>query len=161
MITDAAIDAWRSRPAQERWLLGVPAAALLAVVLYIAVWEPLDGAIVRLRNELPELEARRELIRAQATELHSQASVPAAPVVNVALVQAAIERHRLKAALSSLEAAGQNRLRLAFSRVPFHAIWPLLQDLQTVNGIRIASLRVDRLDGGNVRLEAVLGAGDR
>lgn len=158
MIAHAAIDAWRSRPARERWLIGLPAVALLAVVLYIAVWEPLHGSILRLRSALPALEARRELIRAQTAEVRAQPGA-AAPVFNAALVQAAIERRQLKGALPSLEPAGENHFRLAFARVPFHAIWPLLQDLQRDQGIRIVSLRVDRLDGGNVRLEAVLGAG--
>lgn len=161
MIAQAAIDAWRSRPARERWLIGLPAVMLFAVVLYIAVWEPLHGSIVRLRSTLPELEARRELIRAQTAELRAPPGAAVAPVFNAALVQAAIERRQLKGALPSLEPAGEHRARLAFARVPFHAIWPLLQDLQMERGIRIVSLRADRLDGGNVRLEAVLGAGDR
>jgi type II secretory pathway component PulM len=161
MIAHAAIDAWRSRPARERWLIGLPAVALLVVVLYIALWEPLRGSIVRLRTTLPELEARRELVRAQAAELRVKPEAAAAPVLDAALVQALIERRQLKGALPALEAAGESRFRLAFARVPFHAIWPLLQDLQIDKGIRIVSLRVDRLDGGNVRLEAVLGAGER
>lgn len=160
MIAHAAFDAWRSRPARERWLIGLPAVALLVVVLHIAIWEPLRGSIVRLRTTLPELETRRELIRAQAADLRAQPGA-AVPVFDAALVQAAIERHQLKGALPALEPAGDNRARLAFTHVPFHAIWPLLQDLQKDKGMRIVSLRVDRLDGGNVRLEAVLGAGDR
>lgn len=159
MIANATIDAWRNRPARERWLIGLPAVALLVVVLYIAVWEPLHGSIVRLRATLPDLEARRELIRAQTAELRAQSAAAVAPVFNAALVQSAIERRQLKGALPSLEPAGENRFRLAFARVPFYAIWPLLQDLQMDKGIRIVSLRADRLDGGNVRLEAVLGAG--
>jgi type II secretory pathway component PulM len=158
MKAQATIDAWRSRPARERWLIGLPAVTLLAVVLYIAVWEPLHGSILRLRSALPALEARRELIRAQTAEVRAQPGA-AAPAFNAALVQAAIERRQLKGALPSLEPAGENHFRLAFAHVPFHAIWPLLQDLQRDQGIRIVSLRVDRLDGGNVRLEAVLGAG--
>jgi type II secretory pathway component PulM len=161
MMQYAAIDAWRSRPARERWLLGLPAVALLAVVLYVAAWEPLHESILRLRGTLPELEARRESIRAQAAELRAQPGPAAAPGFNAALVQAALERRQLRGALPALEPAGENRNRLAFARVPFDAIWPLLQDLQMDHGIRIVSLRVDRLDGGNVRLEAVLGAGDR
>ena len=160
MIAHAAIDAWRSRPARERWLIGLPAITLLAVVLELGLWEPLHDSILRLSSMLPELEARREVIRAQAAELRAPPRA-AATMLNAALVQAAIERRQLTGALPSLEAAGENRIRLAFARVPFHAIWPLLQDLQTERGARIVSLRMDRLDGGNVRLETVLGAGDR
>jgi type II secretory pathway component PulM len=161
MIAHAAIDAWRSRPAREQWLIGLPVGALLAVVLYIALWEPLHVSILRLRATLPELEAKRDLIRAQVAELRAQPDAAATPVFNIALVQAAIDQRRLQGALPALEPAGENRARLAYARVPFHAVWPLLQGLQMDRGIRIVSLRVDRLDGGNVRLEAVLGAGER
>jgi len=159
MIARTAIDAWRSRPARERWLIGLPAVALFVVVLYVTAWEPLHDSILRLRAALPEREARRELIRAQVAELRAQPGAGGAPAFNAAFVQAAIQRRQLQGALPALEPAGENRARLAFARVPFHAIWPLLQDLQIDKGIRIVSLRVDRLDGGNVRLEAVLGAG--
>ena len=161
MIASASIDAWRSRPARERWLIGVPAAALFAVVVYIGVWEPLQASTVHLRAAVPELEARRETIRAQAAELRAQPAAAGAAAFNPALVQAAIERRQLRSAQPSLDPSGENRARLAFARVPFHAIWPLLQDLQADRGIRIVSLRMDRLDGGNVRLEAVLGTGER
>jgi len=158
MIGRASLDAWRNRPARERWLIGLPAAALAAVVLYIAAWEPLHGSTLRLRGRLPELQARLETVRAQAAELRAPpgASVPA---LDIAAVHAALERRQLKGALPVVEPAGGNRARLAFARVPFHAVWPLLQDLQTGRGLRIVSLRTDRLDDGNVRLEAVLGAG--
>lgn len=157
----AAIDAWRNRPARERWLIGVPAAALLAAVLYVAGWELLHGSIVRLRAALPELEARQEVIRAQTAELRGQPAAAAVPALDAATIHGVLEGRQLKGALPALEPAGDNRLRLAFARVPFHAAWPLLQELQMNKGIRIVSLRMDRLDGGNVRLESVLGAGDR
>jgi type II secretory pathway component PulM len=161
MILDAAIDSWRSRPARERWLIGLPSAALLAVVLYIGIWEPLHGSIAHLRSVLPEREARRELIRGETAELRAQPAAPAASAANAASVQAAIERRQLQGALPALEPAGENRSRLSFARVPFHALWPLLQDLQLDKGIRIVSLRVDRPDGGNVRVDAILGTGER
>lgn len=160
MNVHATMAAWRNRPARERWLIGLPAVLLLGAALYIGVWEPLHGSIVRLRGALPALEARRDVIRAQAAELRAP-SAAAAPAFSTATVLAALERRQLKGALPSLEAADGGRARLAFAKVPFHAVWPLLQDLQADRGIRIVSLRVDRLDGGNVRLEAVLGAGER
>ena len=161
MIAQGALDGWRNRPVRERWLIGLPAAALLAAILYLAVWEPLHASLLRLRAALPELEAQRELIRAQAVELRAQPAPAAAPAFNAALVQSVIEHRQLKGAAPTLEAAGENRARLAFARVPFHALWPLLQDLQADRGIRIVSLRVDRLDAANVRVDAILGTGER
>ena len=160
MSAHAAIAAWRNRPARERWLIGLPAVLLLGAVLYIAVWEPLHGSIARLRGALPALEARRAVIVAQAAELRAPSGT-AAPAFSTATVQAALDRRQLTGALPKLEATDGGRARLAFAKVPFHSVWPLLQDLQVDRGIRIVSMRVDRLDGGNVRLEAVLGAGER
>ena len=160
MSAHAAIAAWRNRPARERWLIGLPAVLLLGAVLYIGLWEPLQGSIARLRGALPALEARRAVIHAQAAELRAPSGT-AAPAFSTATVQAALDRRQLTGALPKLEATDGGRARLAFAKVPFHSVWPLLQDLQVDRGIRIVSLRVDRLDGGNVRLEAVLGAGER
>ncbi len=161
MIGQSALDGWRNRPPREQWLIGLPAVALLATILYVAAWEPLHGSLLRLRAALPELEARRELVRAQAAELRARPAPATASVFNAATVQTALERRQLKGAAPTLDAAGENRARLAFARVPFHALWPLLQELQVDRGIRIVSLRVDRLDAANVRVDAVLGTGDR
>ncbi|MEP7083525.1 MAG: type II secretion system protein GspM [Betaproteobacteria bacterium] len=161
MIGQQTFDRWRNRPPREQWLIGVPVLALTAMLLYVGAWEPLQASLRRLRTALPELEARRESVRAQAAELRSQPATASAPALNAALVRAAIERRQLSGATPTLDAAGENRARLAFARIPFHALWPLLQDLQTDRGIRIVSLRVDRLDSANVRVDALLGAGDR
>ena len=161
MSVQDTLDRWRNRPAREQWLIGVPAVALLAVVLYIGAWEPLRRATDRLRTRLPEQAARREQVRAQIAELRAQPAPAAAPALDVGLVRAAIERRQLAGAQPVLEPAGQNRARLAFARAPFHAIWPLLQDLQTERGIRLLSLRLDRQDAGSVRVEAILGTGER
>ena len=161
MIGQGARDSWRNRPRREQWLIGVPAVALLAVLLYVAVWEPMHASLARLRAALPEVEARRELVRAQATELRALPRTTAPTALNAASVQGVIERRQLKGSAPTLEAAGESRARLGFARVPFHALWPLLQDLQTDKGIRIVSLRVDRLDSANVRVDALLAAGER
>jgi len=157
------IDHWRNRPAREQWLIGVPVVALLAAVLYLGAWEPLRGSVARLRAALPDAEARRELVRMQTAELRAQPAPAAGTVAapSAPLVQAALERRQLKSAQPTLEPAGEGRARLAFARVPFHALWPLLQELQNDRGVRVVSMRMDRLDGGNVRFEAVLGTGER
>jgi type II secretory pathway component PulM len=114
MSAQAAISAWRNRPARERWLIGLPAVLLVGVVLYIAVWEPLHGSIARL----PALETRRAVIHAQAAELRAPSGA-AAPAFSAATVQAALDRRQLAGALPPLEGADAGRARLAFAKVPF------------------------------------------
>ena len=154
-------DAWRNRPARERWLLAAPLAALAIAATYIGAIEPLRASAQAMRVALPALEARRDVVRAQTQELRAATTAPRANRLDLALIQAALERHRLKDAQPVLEASGESRVRLALARAPFFAIWPLLQQLQTEHGIRIVSLRVDRIDSGFARVDAMLAAGDR
>ena len=187
MIGARALDHWRNRPARERWLLGLPALALLVVALYIGVWEPLRASTARLSGQLPEMEARRERIRVQTAELRGQPgapnatgapstpsmpstpstpSTPAARAASASVVQtqilAAIDRQQMRGAAPAIDRSGDStdRVRLVFPRVAFHAVWPLLQDLQKTSGIRVIALRVDRIDAANARFEASLGAAD-
>ena len=142
-------------------MIGIPAAALIVVATFVGVIEPLQSASRNLRTNLPALEARRDAIRAQAQELRSQAARPATAAVDNAVIQAALARHRLTELQPVVEAKGDNRTRLHLPRAPFFSIWPLFQTLQTDHGIRIVSLRIDKLDAANARVEAMLAAGDR
>lgn len=159
MSLRARYDEWRSRPLPERWMISLPIAALVAAALYIGVWEPLVVSIGRLRAALPELVAQKDAIRAQADELRSASAPSVAPSLRTTMISASLERRELAGA-GTIEPVGENRARLAFAHVPFHSLWPLLQDLQNEQGLRIVSLRMDRLDAGNVRVEAVLAAGE-
>lgn len=161
MSVRSAWDNWRNRPARERWMIGAPVVALLAVALYMGAWEPLDASSRRLRTSLPELALQRAAIRSQAEELRSQAAGAGGPALRTTAISAALERRQLGGAQFTIEPSGANRARLAAARVPFHALWPLLQDLQNEQGWRVISLRVDRVDASQVRVEAVLGSGER
>jgi type II secretory pathway component PulM len=155
-------DAWRNAGNARRLVFGLPATALIVAAVYIGVIEPLDASSANLRALLPSLEARRDVVRAQAQELRSQAVRPAASAaLDAVTVQAALARHRLADMQPVVESKGDNRIRLNLPRAPFFAIWPLFQTLQNDHGVRIVSLRVDRLDAANARVEAMLAAGDR
>ncbi len=154
-------DDWRNRPARERWMIGAPVVALLAVGLYLGAWEPLDASARRLRASLPELALQRDAILSQAEALRSPGAGTPAPALRTTAIAAALERRQLGGARFTIEPSGTNRARLAAARVPFHAVWPLLQDLQNEQGLRVVSLRIDRVDASFVRVEATLGAGER
>lgn len=160
----ALIDSWRNRRLRERWLIGAPIVALIVVVLYVGLIEPLRASSQKLRSGLPALEARREIVRAQTRESAARppaTTTPSKATLDPALIQAALERHRLKASSPTVEAVGTDRARLALARVPFFAIWPFFQTLQNDQGLRVVSLRVDRLDASTARVEATIAAGDR
>ena len=121
----------------------------------------------RITYILPQGNALTDSVasaQAQVQELRSQQARPAkagVAAVDGAAVHAALARHRLAESQPVVETKGENRTRLHLPRAPFFAIWPLFQTLQTENGIRIVSLRIDKLDASNARVEAMLAAGDR
>ena len=156
-MSASKLDAWRNRPARERWLIGAPVVALAIVGLYLGVIEPMRDASMRMRAGLPALESRRSTIAAQTAELKSAPSTPAR-ALNIVAIQSLLARFGLSALNPALEPAGDNRARLALQRAPFFALWPFFQALQAEHGVRIVSLRIDRLDASQARVEAVLAA---
>ena len=164
----ALTDHWRNRPAHERWLIGVPTLALIGAIAWLGIIEPLSGITARLVRALPGIEANQARIRAQAADVRAHPVASGAVVARsgnpsaiITVAQAAIERHRLRGAMPVLERADDARVRLAFARVPFHSVWPLLQDLQAQSGIRVVALRIDRIDASLVRVDATLVTGER
>ena len=164
----AVIDHWRNRPAHERWLLGVPVLALIGAIAWLGIVEPLSGIAARLERALPGVEARQARIRAQVADVRAHPVASGAvvarsgnPAAIITVAQAAIERHRLRSAMPVIERADDARVRLAFARVPFHSVWPLLQDLQAQSGIRVVALRIDRIDASLARVDATLATGER
>ena len=156
------LDHWRNRPARERWLIGAPVLALVAVLFYVGLLEPLAESTSRLSRTLPDIEARHRRIKAETSEARAQPSAaaqvqrPTSASAAIVAVQAAIDRQQLRDASPAIERPDETRVRLAFARIAFHSIWPLLEDLQKRSGIRVISLRVDRIDPANARFEATL-----
>ena len=162
------IDHWRNRPPHERWLIGVPTLALVGVIAWLGIIEPLASITTRLERALPGIEAYQARIRAQAADVRAHPVASGAVVARadtasaiMTVVQAAIDRHQLRTASPVLERADDNRVRFALARVPFHSVWPLLQDLQAKSGIRVVALHIDRIDASLARVEATLGTGER
>ena len=132
MRLTAFIDHWRNRPAHERWLIGLPALALIGAIAWLAIIEPLSAITARLERALPAIEANEARIRAQAADVRAHPIASGAVIARsgnvsaiIAVAQSAIDRHRLRSAMPVLERADDARVRLAFARVPFHSIWPL------------------------------------
>lgn len=157
----AILDAWRDRRAGERWLIAIPVIALIVIGLEVGVVEPLQAATARIRASLPLLEAQRERIRAETQEFRSRPAQPLQRALERAHVEAALERHGLKGIAATIEAVAGGRLRVALPSAPFFAVWPVLQTLQTEQGARVVTLRIDRLDASNARIEAVLATAGR
>lgn len=164
----SVIDHWRNRPPHERWLIGLPTLALAATIAWLGIIEPMSAITTRLERALPGIEADQARIRAQAADVRAHPVASGAVValsgnvsaiINVA--QSAIDRHRLRSATPVLERADDARVRLAFARVPFHSVWPLLQDLQAQSGIRVVALRIDRIDASLARVDVTLATGER
>jgi type II secretory pathway component PulM len=152
------VDAWRNRRPFERWMILAPAVALVVVVLEIGVVEPLSAASARMRAALPTKIAQRDLVDAQAREVRSTTGASAPRALDRTAIEPTLTKFGIPAGQASVEAAGNDRLRLAIARAPFHALVPLLATLQQQHGVRAVALRIDRLDASDARLEATLAA---
>lgn len=167
MTLSTLIDGWRNRPAHERWLIGAPVVALVVAVAYLGIIEPLSRAHSRLERSLPALEMREMRIRSQAADVRAHPVSGSSAVARsgnaqavIGVAQGAIERHRLRSASPTVERADDTRVRIAFARVPFHAVWPFFEELQSRFGVRVIALRIDRIDASLARVEATVVSGE-
>jgi len=161
LISLRLADSWRNRRPYERWLIGLPVAALLVAALQIGIVEPLQQASARLRASLPGLDARRDRIKAEIASLAAPAQSAQLPALDRAALDAALARHGVQGAGATIDTTTDGRVRLALPNAPFFALWPLLQTLQSGHGARVAALRVDRLDATNARVEVVFAPAGR
>jgi type II secretory pathway component PulM len=156
---ESLADAWRNRRPLERWMMLAPAAALVVVALELGVVEPLGAASARMRAALPAKIAERDAVQAQAAELRAMPPSSARRTLSRPAIEDALAKSGIDATQATLESAGDDRLRLAIARAPFHALVPLLATLQQQLGVRAVTLRIDRLDAAHARLEATLASG--
>jgi type II secretory pathway component PulM len=147
--THSTFDAWRNRPGRERWLIGLPLVALVIVALYIGVIEPMRDASRAMRASLLALESRRATVNSQAAELRGGGSANPKPL-SLPAIQSLLFRFQLSALNPTVDSAGANRARLSIARVPFFAIWPMLEALQSEQAVRLL-LRIDWLDSATAR----------
>lgn len=98
----ALVGWWQGLAARERRVLGLGAGVLVAVAVYLLLWEPPADGIRKLQADLPGLYAQDASLRAMATEA---TSLRAAAGITTVIAPA----DRLGAVRRSLQRAGLSR----------------------------------------------------
>ena len=143
---------WRMRPARERRLLAIGAAAV-GVLLFVALaWLPVARAHERFERELPALRASVEALRQQAQEVRRLRSIPVAPAAAAA---PAGSLPPLPGAQVSVPSPG--RVRLAAADVAFAALLDWLAAAEAAQGLHVESAHIEALPTtGRVRADITL-----
>lgn len=151
---------------ERRWLAG-GAAAVLVVALAGLLWWPLQEERARLAQRVEQhrqtlawmLSARERLVGRQVARQTLRES--AGDKSLLALVDAGVRRHGFEDQLRRAEPAGDTRVRLWLTAVPFASLVQWLESLQQRYGVSVKELRLERTGPGQVEAQLVLHAAGR
>lgn len=153
---------WRARAPRERAVLGIGATALLAALLYVAVWEPASSARARLSASLPRLRAQLQDMRQQQEEILAlrRQAAGAAPQADLkAVLQGSIARSGFGKSVMRLDALSPQRVAFAAGPIDFDGWLAWVSALQRDFGMRIERCNVAAAGAGMVRVDATFAAG--
>ncbi len=151
---------WNALEPRERTLVAAGGAVLLAVVLWVGVWEPLD----RHRDVLAERVAANQALADWLTRLEQRLpSGPAEPPTAtldgrspLAVVDQSARAAGLAGALQRIEPGSRGEIRVTLERAEFPALMGWLGELVENRPFRVVSVRADRVEPGRVDATLVL-----
>ena len=140
---------WEALAPRERRVLAGGAAVLLAVLLYVAAWEPLAQSRDAWRLRVTAAETDLAWMRAAAPRV--QAGGAAAPARAdgrslLARVDASAREAGLGPALLRVEPVGAGQVRVTFEQAGFDALMHWLETLAR-DGVRVGEFSAQRADG--------------
>lgn len=150
---------WRLRTRPERIAIALAGAAVVLMLLWLIVLDPLQRDSDRLARRL--VDQRGALVEAQrqANEIAGLArSAPVAVTGDArAAIEAALARSNLKPSARAVERVDDTHWHLGFDGVAFDALTALLEGLQRDTGLRAAEVSVTaRVEPGQVRADVTL-----
>jgi type II secretory pathway component PulM len=148
---------WQLRSHVERMLLSLVSTVVVAGVVWLALWQPMQLDIERMTRELDiqrttliDAHRRSEDIATQSRNAGAQAVRDSR-----ADLDAVLARQGAKA--TSIERIDNDRLRVTFDAVSFDVLPPLLEALQRDARLRAVDLAATaRVEPGQVRVELTL-----
>jgi general secretion pathway protein M len=148
---------WQLRSPAERSILLACAAAVLSVVAWALVWQPVARDSALLERRIAEQRAALATARKQADEIAALARSPAAPSSPDARsdVESALARKGLKA--TAIDRGEDQRVRVTLDQVSFDALTSLVDALQ--RDARLSAIELTaaaRVESGQVRVEMTL-----
>ncbi len=131
----------RSRTPRERLLLSVLSAVLLVWLAFVAIWQPLQAARVRLADQV--LRHERALAVLQSLPVTAAALAAVATddrPLNMVITETAAT---FQLTIRRLEPEG-NRVRVVMDEAPFEAVILWMEAVQRDKGLRITDLDMTR-----------------
>jgi general secretion pathway protein M len=152
---------WDALEPRERRVLALGAVVVLAVIGYLAVWEPLVQSRDEWRLRVAAAETDLAWMRGVAPEvLARRGTAPSATAPDgrslLARVDASVREAGLGAALLRVEPVAANQVRVTFEQAGFDALMRWLESLAQRHGTRVTEMSVQRADGVGV-VDARLG----
>ena len=140
---------WAGRQPRERWLLGIAGVLAVFLLLYAALYLPLQRHRQALaeqvqQGELDLLQARRlaELIRSRGPA--AATSLPGPDRSLLARVDEGLREAGLSTVLSRIEPEGDRRVRLWLDAAPFDGLIAWLERVASEQGVRLIDASIDR-----------------
>lgn len=155
---------WDERSARERRALALAALLLSPPLAYLLLWQPAHVATAKLHASVPAMRAQAARVHVQSEEVEMLRHRPRPAVLDAAALKAAVEesavRHKLRDAISTLDAQEPRAVRLTLTAVSFEQWINWLRDLQQEQHIRTESASIAALpQAGMVRINATLTSG--
>lgn len=156
-------DFWARLNARQRALIALAVLTLVGALLFVGVWEPMAEAREQRRERVAAQQALLswlEAVAPRAAELRRQAdrNRAEAPRSLLGLADETARAAGLAGALSRIEPAGEDRVRLWLDGAEFLATMQWLEQLAAGHPVAVGQLDLERADGAgqvNVRVTLV------
>jgi general secretion pathway protein M len=136
---------WRARSPREQSALALGGAAVLLLLLFGFVWEPLRAEEKRLRESLPHLRLQSAQFAADAVEarrLREMGRVTTASELPRATIEAAAAETGVRSQIRSVTDVAAGRFQVALEPVPYEALIQWVGALASDAGIAVESLQM-------------------
>lgn len=141
---------WQQLAPRQQYVLIAAGCVLLALVLWVGAWEPLDEARQQARAQVAEQQALAGWLEALvplASNLRRDGAPVAADADRRSLLGVVDETARaagLAAAIGRIEPAGEQRVRIWLNDAGFATLMGWLEQIAAEQGIQIRELTAER-----------------
>lgn len=141
---------------RERMMVLSGAAALIIIMLYLIIWEPVFSGITNQQQRV--ISQRKILNWMQNAEVEARSLKASGGNVNSALMKQSISRAietsavsaGIRDAIAKIEARDKKSTRVQFKNVDFNRLMQWLGALESRYGISIKSANIDKADSTGV-----------
>lgn len=151
---------WEGRAPRERNILAAGVAGVVAILLYLVVWEPLDTASTRLATDLPRLRTQAAQFNVDAADAERLKAVAkgrsGGPGIQTAIDEAA-SRANIKGAVKSVQTQGADRALVTLAGpVAFDGFMRFVADLAISGAVSVETVQMRAADPGRVTIEGLV-----